>query len=174
MHFPITREQRVQGLRHPNLFVCSSLLSLFSEDLDPNPAVSAAVIQTIGEHGWNAAFQFTHQAASLCCDGSVAAWLAEEITRVESTTDLKDTRGRALMEWLCQAPIDFLQERFEALLDGLSQKGQQAMRLKLSNLPSRLVFFSHGKRKCRACEDLYSFLCFWRLFAANPPPAFPF
>ncbi|MFT4587916.1 MAG: hypothetical protein ACI9VS_000725 [Candidatus Binatia bacterium] len=154
MHFPITREQRVQGLRHPNLFVRSSLLSLFSEDLDPDPAVSAAVIQTIGEHGWNAAFQFTHQAASLCCDESVAAWIAEEITRVESTTDLKDTRGRALMEWLCQAPIDFLQERFEALLDGLSQKGQQAMRLKLSNLPSRLVFFSHGKARKAQMQSL--------------------
>ena len=140
----ISRQQYLQALAHPDFYVRSGVLCMFSEDRDPGLDVTAAVLATIDRLGASEAFEFPHKIAHLAIDEIGVAWVIEKVASLGDTS-----AAFHFLQWVCKkAPVSILQQRIQEIEGAAAGKFEDfprliapaRQRIEYHNLPARECF----------------------------------
>ncbi len=105
----ISREQKLAALGHSDVFVRSTILSLFGKDRDRGPDVTLRAVAAVDRYGWDAAFEFPHQLIDLALDAATAPWLLRQIG--DDSPEGPDDRTKLhLIRWLSRAPLELVEK----------------------------------------------------------------
>ena len=117
----ITRQQYIEALSHPDFFVRSGVLRMFSDDRDSGCEVTSAAIASFENFGIREAFEFPHMICDLALDESAAEWALRQVR------DLKGEDSNlafGFLGWIgSKAPIALLRRMLPELKSAAQRKG---------------------------------------------------
>lgn len=107
----ISRQKYIGALNHPDFFVRSGVLRMFSDDDDKGTEVTAAALLAIDQYGVLEAFEFPHMVCRLALDEPAAEWV------FRNKSSLKNTHaGNHFLNWVGeQAPLEYLREKLPTI-----------------------------------------------------------
>lgn len=102
------------GLDDDRKFVRSQALNVICRETNPPAGALARVMARMDADGWDEAYEFSHQIQKFPHNEASMDWVTERLTKnLEAFYGKPDPGLRFLLPWFCEAPITFLESRFE-------------------------------------------------------------
>ncbi len=124
------------------MMVRSEALHLLAGCRHWNPATTLRALRQLDLHGWNGAFEFSHQVTDLRHSEESMSWLANRLERLapeaggEAANEL-----RHLADWFCKAPVPLIRPHVGRFLDAI----MAALPPETESIRSNPVKFAHPR-----------------------------